>query len=114
MDRDSLAGLLDGHGEAAQLAKDALLADADYKVWDDGAAQVDSLRTIYRRRLRLVQRQGRTTTGFAEAVEALRVYDGPPGVVIGYIDDRPQSGYYFQLFLAVDLSKIIACLGIAD
>ncbi|WP_125591945.1 hypothetical protein [Amycolatopsis balhimycina] len=114
MDRDSLAGLLDGHGEAAQLAKDAFLAGADYRLWDDGTAHVGSLWAICGWRLRLVQRKGRTSTGFVEAVEALRVYGGTPDVVIGHIDDRPQSGYYFQLFLAADLSEIIACLGVVD
>lgn len=114
MDRDSLAGMLGGHGETAQLARDALLAGADYKVWTEGTAQVGSLRTIYGRRLRLVQRKGRTSTGFAEAVEALRDYDASPEAVIGYIDDRPKSGYYFQLFLTADLSEMIACLGVAD
>jgi hypothetical protein len=49
--------------------------------------------------------------GFSEAIADLQE-NGEREIAGGFIDDRPREGYYYQLFLSLDLSAVIACLGI--
>lgn len=110
MERSRLAQLLAGADEVRLLARAALEAGAEYRVWP-GGAELQSLVTIYGRRERLTRRLSQPTLGFTEALDSLHAYDGAE-LAIGFIDDRPRGGYYFQLFLDLECSAVIACLGV--
>ena len=110
MERQSLADLLSEQENVCRLARSAVLAGAKYEIWK-GVAGIDQLRTVFGRRYRTVRRVGQPSVGFAEAVEALDDYEGTE-LAMGYVDDRPQGGYYYQLFLTPDLAQVVACLGV--
>lgn len=111
MERSQIDGLLvSGSGNIFLLSRSALNAGAAFKVGDH-AVPAEHLVSIYSRRERHAHRAGQPSIGFTQAVASLREY-GKGEVVIGSIDDRPRGGYYFQLFLSQDLSRIVACLGV--
>ena len=110
MKRESLENLLAAEGEVYELARTALVSGAHYEVWDDRVA-IEGIRTIYRRRHRTTRRVGQPSLGFADAVGALEAYDGAK-ISLGFIDDWPRDGYYFQLFLAPGLGQVVACLAV--
>jgi len=66
---------------------------------------------IYSRRAKLIRKSEQIFLGMDEAVAALKEYPGT-GVHIGYVDDRPAGGYFFQLFVAPTLDSIVACLAV--
>ncbi|MDT3439093.1 MULTISPECIES: hypothetical protein [unclassified Pseudofrankia] len=47
-----------------------------------------------------------------EAVADLAAFPGPE-LVVGHVDARPAGGFYSQIFLAPDLDRVVACLGVA-
>jgi hypothetical protein len=110
VDRSDLARLLGGDREACLLARTALESGAVFELWSQ-AVPVQRLISIYERRERSVLRSGQPSIGFSGALDDLRTYEGGE-LAIGFVDDRAQGGYYFQIFLDPSFSRIIACLGI--
>jgi len=110
MERSHLARLLAGADEVRLLSRTALGEGADYKVWPEGIA-TQHLVSIYERRERGTRRSGQASLGFPEALDSLRAYEGTE-LSIGFIDDRRRGGYYFQLFLNLELSSVVACFGV--
>jgi hypothetical protein len=88
----------------------ALSGGAMFEVWD-APVSVDELVTIYRRRKRHTERSGQPSIGFPEALEALGDFQGRR-VSIGYVDDRPGGGFYFQIFVDLSSQTLVACLGV--
>lgn len=110
VERSRLIQLLAGDGEVRLLSRSALSAGAEYEVWPE-AVPAQRLLAVYERRERSVRRSGQSSIGFSDALDALRTYGGPE-LSIGFIDDRSRGGYYFQLFMEVDLEAVVACLGV--
>jgi hypothetical protein len=110
-DRERLAGLLSAleSAEIPPLALDALAAGADCEI--EGPVGMARMKSLFARRERNSRKAGQPSIGFADSVRALAAYDGP-SCVIGYIDDRPRGGYFFQLFLTPDASGVITCFGV--
>jgi hypothetical protein len=111
VDRDGLARLLTGEGEAFAACRRAVVAGARF--WISKAEQltpVSALVPIYARRDAHTRRVGIPTLGFAAAVEALRGRSEQL-VRIGAVDsDDPP--YHYQLFLNEDLTAVVAVLGV--
>jgi hypothetical protein len=112
VERDQLDRLLAARGgeDAFFLARRALTAGAEFAIKPSAVAS-EHLASIYRRRERHARRAGQATVGFSEAIADLQE-NGEREIAGGFIDDRPREGYYYQLFLSLDLSAVIACLGI--
>jgi hypothetical protein len=110
VERGHLAQLLAGADEVRLLSRAALDAGVDYKVWPESVA-THRLVSIYERRERGTRRSGQPSLGFAEALDALRSYDGAE-LAVGFIDDRHRGGYYFQIFLDPEFSSVVACFGV--
>jgi hypothetical protein len=108
--RAELAAVLSGGGAVAESAREALTTGAAYEVWP-GTSSADSLLSTYRRRSRHVERTGQPSIGFPEAVERLAASTADR-LAIGYVDDRPRGGYYFQVFLDPTGPTLVACLGV--
>ncbi|MFB9447162.1 hypothetical protein Dvina_29480 [Dactylosporangium vinaceum] len=109
MDRARLAELLETHDDRFAAGRLAVLGGARFRI-DDGSTPAPRLASIYARRDRHTRSRGMATLGFAAAVEALRAYGDRP-VRLGAVEvDEPP--YHFQLFLAADLTAVIACLGV--
>ncbi|WP_326569400.1 hypothetical protein VSH64_48015 [Amycolatopsis rhabdoformis] len=66
---------------------------------------------MFRRRQRNAPRAGQPSIGFAEGLRDLDAYEGT-FLTLGHLDDRPRGGYYFQLFLTPDRSRLVACFGV--
>lgn len=110
VDRERLAELLStAPGDVAASASEALAAGATFKLWP-GASTAAEFRSVFRRRQRNALRAGQPSIGFAEGLRDLGAYEGV-FLALGYVDDRPQGGYYFQLFLTPDLSRLITGFG---
>ncbi|MEU9343739.1 hypothetical protein AB0D74_21265 [Streptomyces sp. NPDC048278] len=105
-----LAELLVGDREVFRLCRAALTGGADFKVWVEPTS-TQELTSIYSRRMRTMNRTGQPSIGVAEAVADLKTC-AETELLIGYVDERPAGGYYFQIFLAPSFKKVIACLGV--
>ncbi|MDX3524837.1 hypothetical protein [Streptomyces scabiei] len=105
-----LAELLVGDREIFRLCRSALTGGADFKVWIEPTSTRE-IESIYSRRMRTLNRTGQPSIGVAEAVADLKVC-AEAELLIGYVDDRPTGGYYFQIFLMPSFEKVIACLGV--
>lgn len=92
------------------LAGAALSAGADYALWP-GSVATRELISIYARRERTVHRSGQPSIGFGPAIDHLRSYGGAQ-LTLGYVDNTPRGGYYFQLFFTPERTKVIACIGV--
>ena len=112
IERERLEVLLAEFGpdEVPALARAALAAGAEYYV-PEKPDRADVITSIFARRERTTRRTGQGSIGFAEGIQALHDFRGSQ-LVLAHIDDRPQDGYYFQLFLTPDLSRIVACFGV--
>ena len=111
MDRPTLAELLVYQGEADSACRLAVLAGGDFRIWE-GGVRIDHLVHIYRRRERLTRRQAIPSLGFSEAVSRLQSC-GLDEVLLGYAKSA-EPRYHFQLFLTVDASRVVACLGVSQ
>jgi hypothetical protein len=105
-----LAELLGGDREIFCLCRSALMGGAEFKIWVEPTA-TQELAPIYSRRMRAMNRIGQPSIGVAEAVAGLEGCEESE-LLIGYVDNRPEGGYYFQLFFTPSLEKVIACLGV--
>lgn len=112
MDRDQLMQAFREETSASSQAKNALAAGADFEVWP-GKIPATRLHHTYARRLRISQELNRPSMGFEEAVASLAA-SGDRELLIGYIDDRKREGYYYQLFLSSDLTRVIGCIGVKN
>ena len=109
MDRDQLARLLGGDGEAVAACRKAVADGARF--WVSTTSQPAShLAWTYARRERLNRRAGVPGLGFVQAVDQLRGLAHQP-VCVGAVDSQTPP-YHFQLFLTEDLTTIVACLGV--
>ena len=109
MERDQLVELLDGPGDAGSACRHALLDGAAFLVWE-GSAAADRMIPAYERRQRRAAAEGMATLGFSEALVALRAM-GTQQLRLGQVALLDNT-YRFMLFLAADLSAVVACLGI--
>jgi hypothetical protein len=109
--REELVLLLESHeGAPARLCADALRRNAPFEVWD-AVTDRQEVASIYSRRERHSRRTQQPSIGFASAVRALKDYTGV-GLRIGYVNDRVGDGFYFQLFLDAEATRVVACLGV--
>ncbi|MEU8244612.1 hypothetical protein [Nonomuraea sp. NPDC048916] len=111
MDRLVLAELLVYQGEADPACRLAVLAGGDFRIWE-GGVRVDHLVHIYRRRERLTRQRATPSLGFSEAVSRLQSC-GLDEVLLGYAKSA-EPRYHFQLFLTMDVSMVVACLGVGQ
>jgi hypothetical protein len=109
MERDQLVELLNGPGGAGIACRQALLDGATFLVWK-GCAAADRMVPAYERRQRHAVAEGVATLGLPEALVALRAM-GTEQLRLGQVTLLDNT-YSFMLFLAADLSVVVACLGI--
>jgi hypothetical protein len=109
--RDELLDLLAGAGPVGVACREALLAGAQYVLYDE-PIPAERLAQSYARRLAHLDRTGVPTAGFADAVDALRAH-GAAEVLLGSasVADPP---YHYQLFLSADADRVVACLGVSQ
>ncbi|MEV4569208.1 hypothetical protein AB0K12_36025 [Nonomuraea sp. NPDC049419] len=111
MDRETLVQLLDNaEGEAIPAFRQALAAGADITIWPDPVETLYLIST-YRRRARLTHRQEIPSLGFDEAVAQLSSCEHQH-LILGMVTSTDPA-YHFQLFLASDASRVVACLGVS-
>jgi hypothetical protein len=111
MDRDELVRALTGGSPAYEACRSALLADAEFVVWDE-AIPANELAASYRRRERFMAHSGTPTLGFAEAVEQLGAA-GSAGLRLGQVEGVDPA-YLFMLFVDGTEDRVVACLGVAE
>ena len=110
LDREILLRLLVETGDAYSACRSALESGVRFEVWEN-EVPIAALARIYTQRARRMREKSQPNLGASEALAALRSCD-MAAVSIGFVDDRPNGGYYFQLFLKTDLSKVVACVGV--
>jgi hypothetical protein len=109
VERHRLMTLLAGPGEANEVCRDALDNGAAFTI-TTAASPASHFVPIYRRRERHCRREGIATLGFDQAVERLEAAQDQP-VRLGWVHVT-EPPYYFQLFLADDLSTVLSCIGV--
>ncbi|MCR6484556.1 HEAT repeat domain-containing protein [Amycolatopsis sp. OK19-0408] len=107
--REHLTKLL--AGEVGSRALAALAAGAACDI-SDTAHAVEEWRSIFGRRERTSRRAGQGSIGFEAALRALGAYEGV-ALVSATVDGRPDGGFWFQLFLTPDLTRVVAGFGVA-
>ncbi|MET7374252.1 hypothetical protein [Micromonospora arida] len=113
MERDTLIVLLGAEdGDAYESCRDALRAGCDFKVFD-GAVPVGALVTTYRRRERHTRTHGIRTLGFVQAVDRLVSAEGMGELLIGQVGGAG-TAWFYQLFLAPDGSRVVACFAVSQ
>lgn len=110
MDREQLSELISNDSEAWSQCHAALIAGAPFEIYE-GATDGTRLLSIYKRRWKHAGKAGQPSTGFAQALRDIEHFSGD-ALVLGYVDNRGDDGYYFQLFLTPDSSRLVACLGV--
>jgi hypothetical protein len=109
VDRIFLAGLLDRDGEAHAACLRAVLDGASFSIGERGV-RTDELVSIYRVREEHTREIGLPTLGFAEALADLRAC-GYHQLALGGVD-QVDPPFHFVLFLSLDCSQIVACVGV--
>lgn len=109
MERAELQQLF-GDNPVEALCREALENGACFEIWDE-ETPASRVASIYARRERRASNTGQPSIGFPEAVQSLKQYAGEY-LRIGYVDARPLGGYYMQVFLNSDGTKVVACLGV--
>ena len=109
MERDHLVRLLDEEGEAFIACRQALISGARFWV-SELSERASTLVRIYAHRDRHTRETGIPTLGFPAAVDALRQHGEQP-IKVGAVDTEDPP-YHFQLFLAEQLTSVVACLGV--
>ncbi|MBO4205880.1 hypothetical protein [Micromonospora echinofusca] len=108
--RETLVALLSGAGEAYEACRTALGAGAEFDI-DNGLIPASQLAATYCLRNEITQEAGIPTLGFARAVEHLRKA-GDHALRLGSVRVQ-DSPYYFLLFLSVDASSVVECIGVS-
>lgn len=109
VERQRLMALLAGPGEANEVCRGALRRGAAFTI-TAAASPASHFVPIYRQRERHCRREGIATLGFDQAVERLEAAQEQP-VRLGWVHVT-EPPYYFQLFLADDLSTVLSCIGV--
>lgn len=110
--RDRVAALLAADAdEACVRARTTLAAGAPCEL-EDSTESVVPLRSIFGRRARNSRRAGQGSVGFETALRALGAYSGV-ALTTATVDGRADGGFFFKLFLTTDLTRIVACFGVA-
>lgn len=111
MERDTLAQLLDQADPTAGAAacRTALVAGAELVIWGGGAPANQMLPAYQRRQVATVT-AGTATTGFPEALAALRDAGTERVQLIQVSTTRPP--YVYMVFLSGDPIAVVACVGI--
>ena len=107
VDRARLIGMVGETDEARRRCRQALEGGARFAVWDDALPATHLART-YSRRERLSRTRGTPSVGGREAVDFLQLAEDLP-ICIGFVETA-DSIHRFQLFLAEDLSGVVACI----
>jgi hypothetical protein len=110
LDRETLRNLLTVEEDTFRACRESLEHGARFEIWGNGVSTM-ALANLYARRARTMQRLSQPSVGLPKAVEKLRSCDAAM-LSIGFVDDRANGGYYFQLFLLTDLSEVVACFGV--
>ncbi|MDG4835230.1 hypothetical protein O7631_01705 [Micromonospora sp. WMMD967] len=113
MKRDTLIALLDAtDGDVYESCRDALRAGYAFKVFD-GAVPIGALVTMYRRRERHTRARGIRTLGFVQALDRLVSAEDLGELLIGQVGGAG-TVWFYQLFLAPDGSRVVACFAIGQ
>ncbi len=97
-------------GEAGQACREALSQGAGFVI-DADSLPASHYGTIYRRRAEHCARRDIRTVGFPEGLR--RLADAGEQPVRLALVDSTQPPYHFQVFMAPDLSTVVACVGVA-
>ena len=111
MERERLVDALAGRGDAAELCREALLADAELTL-SPTSVDTTELTVVYRRRAQHLRGRGIEAVGADEAADLLgrtRFTE----VVVGRVSGGP-GRHVFQLFLDPGGDELVACLAVAD
>ncbi|MEV4765812.1 hypothetical protein AB0J89_24630 [Micromonospora chokoriensis] len=113
MKRDTLIVLLGAEdGDVYESCRGALRAGYDFEVFD-GAAPVGALVTTYRRRERHTRSRGIRTLGFVQALDRLASAEDLGELLIGQVGGAG-TAWFYQLFLAPDGSRVVACFAVGQ
>lgn len=113
MERDTLIVLLNAEdGDVYESCRNALRAGYVFEVFDR-AAPVEALLTTYRRRERHLRVRGVRTLGFAQAVDRLVSAEELGELLLGQVGGA-ETPWFYQLFLAPDASRLVACLAVGQ
>jgi hypothetical protein len=111
MERNALAQLLDQPGSTATAAacRTALDGGAELMIWG-GGAPANQMLPAYQRRQVATASAGTATTGFPEALAALRDAGAAQVQLAQVTATRPP--YVYMVFLSGDPIAVMACVGI--
>jgi hypothetical protein len=110
MDQERLTQLLDRSSTAGSACREALLRGAELILWN-GSAPADRMLAAYRRRHARAVAENVESIGFAEALDGLRSA-GTRQLKIGQVTVA-DNAYVYMVFLTVEPSELVACVGIA-
>ncbi|MBL1110145.1 hypothetical protein JK361_37240 [Streptomyces sp. 5-8] len=108
MTRDDLITMLRDQTSACGPARNALIAGADFVVWD-GLVPANRHAGVFRRRMHHSLKRGHTIGGLAESV-GLLVRAGEEPLRTGSIDTVDRSSW-FIIFLNSTATAVVACCG---
>ncbi|MFB7849051.1 MULTISPECIES: hypothetical protein [unclassified Streptomyces] len=108
MTRDDLIAMLREQTPACGPARNALIAGADFVVWD-GLVPANRHAGVFRTRMRRSLKRGRTVDGLADSVDILRRAGEEP-LRTGSIDAVDRS-FWFTIFLNSTATAVVACFG---
>ncbi|OXM61903.1 hypothetical protein [Amycolatopsis vastitatis] len=97
--------------EPCALAREALAAGTPAE-FQNGTQPLVPMRSLFSRRENRSRRSGQGSVGFEAALRALGTYPGA-SLARATIDDRQRDRYFFELFLTPDLTRVVACFGVA-
>ncbi|MER7749524.1 hypothetical protein ABT013_30140 [Streptomyces bacillaris] len=104
-----LLAAFESDSEASIQVKNALLHGARFETWLK-PLPASILRGILRRRVRSLQRRGKSVVGATECLASL-AEQGEQGLLVAYVDDRERTGYLFPLYLDPHPLKVVAYMG---
>ncbi|MBB5931853.1 hypothetical protein [Streptomyces echinatus] len=108
MTRDDLIAMLGEQTPACGPARNALIAGADFVVWD-GLVPANRHAGVFRGRMHRSLKRGRTIYGLAESVDIL-LRAGEEPLRTGSIDAVDKSSW-FTIFLNSMATAVVACCG---
>ncbi|GAA1334796.1 hypothetical protein OOK39_42430 [Streptomyces sp. NBC_00264] len=108
MTRDDLIAMLREQTPACGPARAALIAGADFVVWD-GLVPANRHAGVFRRRMHHSLRRGHTIDGLADSVDIL-LRAGEEPLRTGSIDTVDRSSW-FLIFLNSTATEVMACCG---
>ncbi|WP_328425984.1 hypothetical protein OG470_18525 [Micromonospora sp. NBC_00389] len=109
MERAELISLLVDDRPVHEACRSALEEGSPFHI-DDDLVPADNLARTYRRRQAHTRERGIPTRGLVAAVETLHALGEQP-LRLGRVN-QSDPPYHFQLFLAVDGTSVLACIGV--